>query len=116
MIIDFDEVDDGFVFEADICVIGSGAAGFTIAREFFHDAHSVLILEGGGKAPDAAIDDLYRSEIAGLPHKGIHTGRARVLGGTTTLWAGQTLPLEPLDFEYRPWVPDSGWPIRRADL
>src|SRR5688572_2238936 len=33
------------------------------------------------------------------------------MGGTTTLWAGQALPLEPLDFEQRDWVPNSGWPL-----
>jgi choline dehydrogenase-like flavoprotein len=39
-----------------------------------------------------------------------------VLGGTTTLWAGQALPLFDVDFKKRDWVPFSGWPIERSAL
>ena len=65
---------------------------------------------------EAASQDLYRSRVVGLKHKGIHDGRARVHGGTTTLWAGQALPLDPIDFEPRDWVPQSGWPFGRDTL
>jgi choline dehydrogenase-like flavoprotein len=37
-------------------------------------------------------------------------------GGTTKLWAGFCSPFDPIDFEKRDWVPDSGWPIRKEDL
>src|SRR5262249_33979496 len=37
--------------------------------------------------------------------------RRRVLGGTTTIWGGGSLPLTPLDFRKRDWVEHSGWPI-----
>lgn len=116
MIVDFNDFTSGHTFEADICIIGSGAAGITIAREFFGSAYSVVILEGGGRREEAASQALYDSEVVGVPHNGIHTGRARVFGGTTSLWAGQTLPLDDTDFQRRPWVPDNGWPIARADL
>ena len=37
-------------------------------------------------------------------------------GGTTGHWAGFCAPFDPIDFETRDWVPDSGWPITRQDL
>ena len=37
-------------------------------------------------------------------------------GGTTTVWGGRCAPFDPIDFERRPHVPHSGWPVSRADL
>jgi len=31
--------------------------------------------------------------------------------GTTTLWGGRCVPLDPIDFERRDYVSNSGWPI-----
>jgi choline dehydrogenase-like flavoprotein len=32
-------------------------------------------------------------------------------GGTTSLWGGRCIPLDPQDFKRRPYVSNSGWPI-----
>ena len=100
----------------DVCVVGAGAAGITIALEILNGRHKVLVVESGGLQPETATTDLYRSEFSGMSHLGTHTGRARVFGGTTTLWGGQALPLYPIDFEARPWVEYSGWPIGFPEL
>src|SRR5277367_3181887 len=113
MITDFAEFDDGAAVAADVCIIGSGAAGITLAREFIGTRFTVIVLEGGGRQVEPASQDPYNSAVIGLPHAGIHTGRARAFGGTTHLWAGQALPLLDLDFEQRDWVPFSGWPLSR---
>ena len=42
--------------------------------------------------------------------------RARYFGGTSNLWAGRSMRLDPIDFERRDWVPNSGWPIAFADV
>jgi choline dehydrogenase-like flavoprotein len=116
MIQDFNELDAGASFTADFCIIGAGAAGITIAREFLGTHHTVLVLEGGGIDPDKESQKLFESEVVGLPHASIHDGRARILGGTTTLWGGQALRFDDFDFKERCWVPQSGWPISRAEL
>jgi choline dehydrogenase-like flavoprotein len=116
MIVDLHELGDGANLESDLCIIGAGAAGIAMAREFLGTRHSVLLLEGGGLESEAQSQALYESEVVGYPHSGIHSGRARVFGGTTTLWAGQALPLDELDFRPRPWVADSGWPFSRMEL
>jgi choline dehydrogenase-like flavoprotein len=101
---------------ADICIVGAGAAGITLAVEFARKGKTVLLLEGGGAVREDSSQALYDSEIAGLPHRGIHTGRIRVKGGTTVRWGGQILELDALDFTPRPTVPESGWPFPKTEL
>ena len=116
MIQDFDAFQDGSSVAADICIVGAGAAGITIAREFIDTRHTVILLESGGIAPEPETQKLYESEIVGLPHTNFHEGRARIFGGTTTLWGGQALRFDDFDFQKRSWVPYSGWPISRQEL
>ena len=116
VILDLEALDQAPVQTADVCIIGAGAAGIALAVECSRLGMTVLLLEAGGAHFEAASQSLYSSEIAGRPHTGIHEGRFRVFGGTTTRWGGQILELDPLDFEHRAWVPDSGWPIPKTEL
>ena len=103
-------------FIADICIAGAGAAGITLAVEFARKGKTVLLLEGGGAVREDSSQAIYDSEIVGLPHRGIHTGRIRVKGGTTVRWGGQILELDARDFTPRPGIPDSGWPFPKTEL
>lgn len=116
MIRDFHDFHEGSRFRADICIVGAGAAGIAIALEFIGTRYDVLVLEGGGLEAEVDSQKLYDSEVVGLPHVGVHEGRARVFGGTTTLWGGQALRFDAFDFEPRSWVPHSGWPVDREEL
>lgn len=100
----------------DVCIIGAGAAGIVLAVELVRRGKSVVVLEGGGLTIEAESQDLCRSELAGLPHRGIHVGRFRAVGGTTLKWGGQILELDEQDFAVRPHVSGSGWPFAKADL
>lgn len=115
MITTVDHLADGESLTADLCIVGAGAAGLMIAREFLRTGTQVVLVESGGWAARDDTQDLYRGEVE-RPFRGLQAGRARVFGGTTTLWGGQCIPLDPIDFEARPWVPFSGWPITGADL
>lgn len=99
-----------------VCVIGAGAAGITVATELARHGISVIVLEGGGRRFEERSQEPYRSEVVGLAHAGIHTLRFRALGGSTTRWAGQALPLQDIDFAVRSWVPESGWPLTPPEL
>ena len=103
-------------FVADVCIAGAGAAGITLAVEFARKGKKILLLEGGGATREDSSQALYDSEIAGLPHKGIHTGRIRAKGGTTVRWGGQILELSSSDFTPRAGVPESGWPFPKTEL
>lgn len=116
MICDFNNFEDGASISSDFCFIGAGAAGIALAREFIGTPYTVTLLESGGLDHEPESNRLYESEIVGLPHLGIHTGRERVFGGTTTVWGGQALRFDKFDFQTRCWVPFSGWPIAREEL
>lgn len=101
---------------ADVCIVGAGAAGIVLAVELARHGKRVLVLEGGGPEVEEDSQEPYRSEIAGLNHNGIHVGRFRSSGGSTTRWGGQIQELDELDFEKRSWIPRSGWPIPKHIL
>jgi choline dehydrogenase-like flavoprotein len=102
--------------EADVCIIGGGAAGLILGREIAARDYRVALLESGGRVHETDIHELNTTTCSGLPHRGILEGRFRALGGTTTKWAGQMVPLWPFDFERRCWIEWSGWPLRYAEL
>ena len=103
-------------YRPQICVVGAGAAGICLAVELSKQGKSVMVLEGGGRDIEDAAPEPYRSEVVGHVHRGIHTGRFRAHGGTTTRWGGQILELNAEDFERREWIPASGWPFSRTEL
>ena len=103
-------------FSADLVIIGAGAAGITLARQFANARTSVLLLESGGLEFDEAQQDLCRGALVGLPSQPLDVSRVRYFGGTTNRWAGWCRPLESEDFAGRKDWPDSGWPISRNTL
>lgn len=99
-------------------VVGSGAAGLALAGSLHAAGERVVLLESGPDYLEAAVserDERNEGDVGGLPFQ-LGTGRARVLGGTTTLWHGQCMRLQPLDLQQRPWVPHSGWPFSVEEL
>jgi len=101
---------------ADVCIVGAGAAGIVLAVELARLGKSVLLLEGGGAEVEERSQEPYRSEVVGHTHRGVHGGRFRAHGGTTTRWGGQILELDEIDFERREWVSGSGWPFTKSEL
>jgi choline dehydrogenase-like flavoprotein len=116
MFIDSRSLDSGHHIETDICIIGAGAAGITIAREFIGTSTQVTLLESGGLEFDKQTQSLYDGENIGRPSFDVNINRLRYFGGTTNHWAGHCRPLDPIDFKERSWVPHSGWPLSREDL
>ncbi len=116
MLIDARQIEAGAQLEGDLCVVGAGAAGIAIALRFVGTGHRVLLVESGGLEIDGATQALYEGTSVGREYYDLDVCRLRFFGGTTNHWEGRCRPLDPLDFEVRPWVPHSGWPISRASL
>ncbi len=116
MLEDFNTCTQTAVFEADVCIVGGGAAGVTLAAELIAAGREVLLLESGGIDYDAEIQDQMRGDSIGFPYYPLDNARLRFFGGTTTIWGGRCAQLNAIDFERRPWVAHSGWPISKADL
>jgi choline dehydrogenase-like flavoprotein len=97
--------------ETDVCIIGAGPAGIAIARELSGTPFRVCLLESGGVQPDPETQALYRGRLVGHQYFRLDDCRVRRFGGGTNRWGGWTRAMDPIDFEHRSWVSDSGWPI-----
>jgi len=114
MIRDLDGFDGDALPTYDLCIVGSGPAGTTLAAELAGSGLSVCVLESGRLGVTAHGDSLRPVESEGIYVKDY--SRERVLGGASTTWAGLASPLDEIDFADRPWLDHSGWPIPRAEL
>lgn len=116
MIIDYLDSSSASDLDADLCIIGAGAAGIAIARRFIGTPISVCLIEGGGATGEEQSQALYEGMSIGTPRLDAGTSRMRVFGGSCNLWGGGCIPLGSRDMAERDWVPDSGWPIAYDDL
>ncbi|MAV92465.1 MAG: hypothetical protein CL676_13685 [Bdellovibrionaceae bacterium] len=120
LLIEGSTVPSGETLSADICIVGAGAAGLSIAKTLNASPYTVLLVESGGFLPRADSQSLYDSEFEGLLSKSfpnyLSVSRSRYFGGSTNCWAGDVAPLDDIDFEARDWVPHSGWPLSIKDL
>lgn len=105
----------------EVCVVGAGPAGITLARTL--DAHGVkvCILESGGREVEPRLQRPSRGESDGYPIHLLHHSRIRAVGGTLRHpningegWAARRL--DAVDFDPRSDVPSSGWPFGKEHL
>jgi choline dehydrogenase-like flavoprotein len=116
MFIDARNLPTNRTIETDVCIVGAGAAGITIARELIGQPYQVCLLESGGLDFDEATQSLAEGENVGTPYFPLSESRTRYFGGSTNLWGGTCRPLDEIDFADRPWMPYSSWPITKAEL
>ena len=116
MLIDARNVPNDTVIESDICIVGAGAAGITLAREFIGKQHRVSLIESGGLDFDPGTQELAKGESIGQAYMPLESTRLRLFGGTTTHWGGTCRPLDEMDFEPKEWIPYSGWPFSKSHL
>jgi choline dehydrogenase-like flavoprotein len=114
MIYEFLKINSSTLSQYDLCIIGSGPAGATIANVLSDSGYRICVLESGGKTAQKFTDDLREVDNQGILIK--NCSRERVLGGTSTTWRGLSSPLDPIDFKKREWVQYSGWPITLDEL
>ena len=114
--IDARSLDGNGIISADLCVVGSGAAGLAIAKELIGQRIRVVVLESGDLNYSSRTQALYDGENVGRESISTTRSRFRVFGGSTTRWGGQCRPLDAVDFEAREGIPHSGWPFARDRL
>ncbi|GFE69591.1 GMC oxidoreductase [Chroococcus sp. FPU101] len=116
MLIDALTLSDDSLIVCDICIVGAGAAGITLAREFINQPEQVCLLESGGFEHEETTQDLYAGKNIGDAYFPLKETRSRSLGGSTNLWGGWSRPLDDIDFQDRPWMNYSSWPITKTEL
>jgi choline dehydrogenase-like flavoprotein len=122
------QVPDDFL-QFDVCIVGSGPAGITLAREISRSRLRVCLLESGGHKPAEDTENLNAGAVDsahGYREQTLREGRCRQFGGAANLWNHKVrdesarhiryVPLDEIDFERRDWVPESGWPFSRREI
>jgi choline dehydrogenase-like flavoprotein len=115
MYLDVESTAAAAITEWDVIIVGAGAVGLVLAVILSRAQRRVLVLESGG-AEDGDAKDLNQVHLTGRRHEGAVHGRARVIGGTTTLWGGQLTRFMPYDFEPRDFMADCAWPIGYQEM
>jgi choline dehydrogenase-like flavoprotein len=111
MIVDSAELPRGVPLVAEVCVIGAGPAGIVTSLELADRGFSVILLESGTANPRNPAQALSKAELDTSRHAPLHQAVSRQLGGTSALWGGRCIPLDPIDFAERPASTVPGWPI-----
>ena len=116
MLEDFNTCTESMAVAADVCVIGAGAAGITLARQLMTAGVDVCLLESGGIDHEGPIQDLAAGTSVGYPYYPLVDSRLRFFGGTTSIWGGRVAQLDRIDFDRRAWISHSGWPFEKSAL
>jgi choline dehydrogenase-like flavoprotein len=112
MIQDANDIVRDAIITANICIIGGGPAGITLAMTLARTGQSILLLESGDLGPNEKARALNAGEVADEAlHSPPDKYRQRGLGGSTAIWGGRCVPFDPIDFQSRPWMDHTGWPI-----
>jgi choline dehydrogenase-like flavoprotein len=117
MLIDAETIETGTIIKSDIAVIGSGPAGTVLALELASAGFDIALIESGGLKFSAESQDLSTAEnFDPRFHASMSDCTRRQLGGTSAIWGGRCLPYDPVDFDRRPYIPDSNWPILYEEI
>lgn len=115
---------DSSGLDADVCIVGAGPAGLTVARALAMRDLRIVLLESGGRNRDPDAQALCDGTTTGDAYAGPGVTRHRQAGGTALMWntwlgaemGAKYVPLDAIDFEAREWLPLSGWPFDKASL
>jgi choline dehydrogenase-like flavoprotein len=142
MLIDAKDIEPGQQLDAQVCIMGAGPVGLTIARELIAQRIGVLILERGngdtlgGPADDGLVLEPPYERVSAPRGRGVERdmprfepypigeSRGRGIGGSSWKWAwggaehGWRAQLPPFDAaDFAAQVPGlSGWPIDYAEF
>ncbi len=100
----------------EVCVIGAGAAGITIARRLGARGFKVVLCEGGTLEYTDESQDHYIGAVEGDDYFTLEESRLRYFGGSTNHWGGICRPLDAVDFKPRAASANTGWPIGKSDV
>ncbi|WP_372072191.1 NAD(P)-binding protein [Tistrella mobilis] len=99
--IDARNSDAGDLIEASVCIVGSGAAGLTLARRLAKSVKDVVLIESGGFSLEGETQNLFAGRNLSLPYYNLTACRLRYFGGTTNHWSGFCRANDEIDYDGR---------------
>lgn len=102
--------------EADVAIVGGGPAGIVLGLELARAGHRVVLLESGGRSFDPEVQRLGDTVGGDRHHVEMSLATRRQVGGASNLWGGRCVPFDPIDFEPRPLVGQTRWPVSYEEV
>ena len=91
------------ITNVDVCIVGAGIVGLTLAYRLRKLGKRVVVLERGDRQPSQRSVGEELENLGTAYSGGIH-GRAFGLGGTSGLWGGQLVSTTTAERGTRPWL------------
>ena len=114
--LDLEEFSESESKTFDLCIIGSGPAGISLASKFIGTNINVAILESGMTGLSERHDKLNEAYSIGEREIDSINSRSRQYGGAMQLWAGTSAPFSEIELLDRKEIGISGWPITWKEL
>ncbi len=116
VIVDGRKCPVGEMLLGDICIVGGGPAGITLAHELCTSGLKIILIESGSTRKQSAAEALNAGAEVSGGFAPLSLFRRRMLGGASVVWGGRCVPFDPIDFEAREHVPLSGWPVSYGEI
>ena len=117
MIHDLEKTDyNNLNINYDICIVGAGAAGITLANKLSDNELKVILCEAGSEDYTEISQKNYIGKIKGDPYFDLDIARLRYLGGSTNHWNGMCRPFEKIDFGRNYLGEQFIWPIKYDEI
>lgn len=101
----------------DLCIVGTGPVGMTLALELERLGNEVLVLESGGREVNPAAAEASRAQIVDSKrHAAMEIAVCRALGGTSWTWSGRSVAYDDIDWMQRDFAADACWPISHDEI
>jgi len=122
--IDASAAVEGLSLSADVCIVGAGPIGLSLAEALGQDGREIILIESGGRNPRHELVELNTGEGAGDADPLLTESRCRGPGGTAALWntalygamSAKYTALDPIDFQSRSRDSRHAWPFAKAAL
>ena len=82
MELDAKQFREGTTLDTDTCIVGAGPAGLVLASELVDKRCDVIVLESGGRRPEAEILALNDGDMSGDVYAGLGATRHRAVPPT----------------------------------
>lgn len=117
MFVDAETLNSESIFNSDITVVGAGPAGIVLALELAKAGYEVALIESGRFEFSESIQKLGDASYFNPKyHAPMSECTRRQVGGTSNIWGGRCVPYDPIDFDRRPYIPHSSWPLTYEEL
>jgi len=112
MLIEAENLVHGAHLQADVTIAGAGAAEIVMAIELERAGLAINLVESGGPRYWPRVQALADTEhLDPKVHPPMSERTRRQVGGTSVIWGGRVVPFDPIDFDDRPYLPNSRWPL-----